>query len=108
MPKHVVWENLINYNFNPQVSPGIRKSSVRWNAAVSYLFLKEEKGQLKFSVFDLLNQNISVYRVTSENSVVDIQNSTLTRYFMLSFIYNLRTFSGGKVGGKDRGGFFWF
>jgi hypothetical protein len=106
MPKHVVWENLINYNYNPQVGPGIRKSSVRWNAGLSYLFLKEEKGQLKLSVYDLLNQNISVYRYTGENYVTDSQTTTLTRYFMLSFIYNLRTFSSGKVGGRDRGMFF--
>jgi hypothetical protein len=106
MPKHVVWENLINYNYNPQVGPGIRKSSVRWNAGVSYLFLKEEKGQLKLSVYDLLKQNINVYRNTGENYISDVQNTTLTRYFMLSFIYNLRTFSGGKVGGKERGMFF--
>jgi len=106
MPKHVVWENLINYFYNPQVAPGIRKSNVRWNAGVSYLFLKEDKGQIKLSVYDLLNQNITVYRYTNENSISDVQTTTLTRYFMLSFIYNLRNFTGGKVGGKDRSMFF--
>lgn len=106
LPKHVVWENLINYFYNPLVAPGIRKSNVRWNAGVSYLFLKEDKGQIKLSVYDLLNQNITVYRYTSENSISDVQTTTLTRYFMLSFIYNLRNFTGGKVGGKDRSMFF--
>lgn len=101
-PKHFVFENIINYTYNPQVSPGIRKNAVRWNAGVNYLFLKEDKGQLKLSVFDLLNQNISVYRYTTENSILDGQTTTLHRYFMLSFIYNIRTFSPGKVGGKDR------
>jgi hypothetical protein len=102
LPKHFVWENIINYTYNPQVSPGIRKNTVRWNGGVNYLFLKEDKGQLKFSVFDLLNQNISVYRYTTENSILDAQTTTLRRYFLLSFIYNIRTFSSGKVGGKDR------
>ncbi len=106
LPKHVVWENLINYNYNPQVAPGIRKSAVRWNAGVSYLFLKEDRGQVKLSVYDLLNQNITVYRNTSENSISDVQTTTLTRYFMVTFIYNLRNFTGGKVGGKDRSMFF--
>ncbi|HEX8332525.1 MAG TPA: outer membrane beta-barrel protein, partial [Segetibacter sp.] len=102
LPKHFVWENLINYSYNSQVAPGIKKSVVRWNAGVNYLFLKQEKGNLKLSVFDLLNQNISVSRYTTENSIFDSQTTTLRRYFMLSFIYNLRTFSPGKVGGKDR------
>ena len=70
-------------------------------------FLKEDKGQLKLSVFDLLNQNINVYRYTSESSISDSQTTTLRRYFMLSFIYNIRNFSGGKVGGKDRTFGFW-
>ena len=106
LPKHVVWESLVNYTYNPQVAPGIRKSSVRWQAGVNYLFLKDEKGQLKLSVYDLLKQNINVYRYTGENYVSDTQNSTLTRYFMLTFTYNLRNFAGGKVGGKDRSMFF--
>jgi hypothetical protein len=101
-PKQFVWENLINYSYNPQVSPGIRKNAVRWNSGVNYLFLKEDKGQLKFSIFDLLNQNISVYRYTTENSILDAQTTTLRRYYMLSFIYNIRTFKPAKVGGKDR------
>ena len=104
-PKRVVFENLVYYVYNPQVSPGIRKSSVRWNTGLSYLFLKEDKGQLKLSVYDLLNQNIFVYRYTSENSIYDYQSTSLRRYVMLSFIYNIRTFNPGKVGGKDRGFF---
>ena len=106
MPRHVVWENLVNYIYNPQVAQGIRKSTVRWNAGVTYLFLKDDKGQLKLSVYDLLNQNINVYRYISENYISDTQNTTLTRYFMLTFTYNLRNFTGGKVGGKDRSLFF--
>ncbi len=73
-----------------------------WNAGVNYLFLKGEKGQLKLSVFDLLNRNISVYRYTTENSIFDSQTTTLQRYFMLSFIYNIRTLVPGKIGGKER------
>lgn len=107
-PAHVVWESIVNYIYNPQVSPGIRKSTVRWNSGVNYLFLKEDKGQLRLSVFDLLNQNTAVFRYTSESGIYDSQTSTLQRYFLLSFIYNLRAFgSGKKVGGKDRTFGFW-
>ena len=107
-PKHIVWENLVNYSYNPQVSAGLRKTSVRWNAGVNFLFLKEDKGQLKLSVFDLLGQNVSVNTSTNENYVSDSQTTTLTRYFMLSFTYNIRNFSGGKVGGSERRSFMLF
>jgi hypothetical protein len=105
-PKHFVWESLMNYSYNPRVTPGYRKQTIRWNAGASYLFLKQEKGQLKFSVVDLLEHNASVYRYVYENMITDSQATTLQRYFMVSFIYNIRTFSGGKVGGRQRNYFF--
>jgi hypothetical protein len=75
---------------------------VRWNAGASFLFLKQDKGQLKLSAYDVLNQNVSSYRYTYENAISDSQNMTLRRYFMVSFIYTLRTFSGAKVEPKQR------
>lgn len=100
VPKHWVWETSVNYVYNPQVAEGIQKSAVRWNAAVNFLFLKEDKGQLKLSVYDLLNQNITVYRQVTENYISDVETNILRRYFMLTFTYNIRKL-GGKVGGKE-------
>ncbi len=101
MPKHIVWESSLDYTYNPQVAAGIQKSAYRWNAAVNLLFLKQDKGQLKLSVYDLLNQNISVNRSVRENFIQDTETIILRRYFLLTFTYNIRNF-GGKVGGKDR------
>ncbi|MET0466525.1 MAG: outer membrane beta-barrel protein, partial [Chitinophagaceae bacterium] len=82
MPKHLVWESTLDYFYNPQVAPGIQKSSFRWNAAVNVLFLKQDKGQLKLSVYDLLNQNISVTRTVRENYIQDTESIILRRYFL--------------------------
>ncbi len=107
-PNHFVWESIINYTYNPQVSSGIRASTVRWSGGVNYLFLSQDRAQLKLSAYDMLNQNVNVFRYTSESSISDIQTTTLRRYCMLSLIYNIRNFSsGGKVGGKDRTFGFW-
>ncbi|MFT3825939.1 MAG: outer membrane beta-barrel protein [Chitinophagaceae bacterium] len=101
-PKHWVWESTVDYTYNPQVAPGLRKSNVRWNAAVNFLFLKDDKGQLKFSVYDLLNQNVSISRTARENYIQDTQTTVLKRYFMLTFTYNIRNFgTGAKVGGRQ-------
>lgn len=109
LPKHWVWESSVDYLYNPQVAPGIRKSNFRWNAGVNFLFLKDDKGQLKLSVYDLLNQNISVYRSVTQNYIMDSQTTILKRYFLLTFTYNIRNFGGGakpKVGGRERLFFF--
>lgn len=100
LPKRLVWESNIDYSYNPQISPGFRKSFTRWNAAVNILFLKDDQAQLKLAVFDLLNQNINVNRATRDNFIQDNQTEVLQRYFMLTFTYNIRNV-GGKVGGKQ-------
>lgn len=105
-PKNFVWESSLDYRYNPQVAPGIRKSVSRLNAGLTYLFLKDQKGQLKISAFDLLNQNVTSYRTVSENYITDSQIKALTRYYMLTFTYNIRDFKGGKVGGRQN--FFFF
>ncbi|MEI9944214.1 MAG: TonB-dependent receptor [Chitinophagaceae bacterium] len=101
MPKHIVWESSVDYSYNPQVAAGIQKNVFRWNAAVNLLFLKQDKGQFKLSVYDLLNQNISVQRSVQENFIRDTETIILRRYFLLTFTYNIRSF-GGKVGGRER------
>ncbi|WP_276479741.1 outer membrane beta-barrel protein [Paraflavitalea pollutisoli] len=104
MPRHFVWESSIDYTYNPQTAPGVRKSNLRWNGGINYLFLKDDKGQLKLSVYDLLNQNISVSRTTRENYIQDNQTTVLRRYFLLTFTYNIRNFGAPpaqKVGGRN-------
>ncbi|MET0242601.1 MAG: outer membrane beta-barrel protein, partial [Flavitalea sp.] len=101
LPKHWVWETSVDYFYNPQVAPGIRKSNFRWNAGVNFLFLKNDQAQLKFHVFDLLNQNVQVQRTVRENYIQDFQTSVLQRYFMLTFTYNIRNLNAGKVGGRQ-------
>lgn len=101
MPRHWVWESSIDYTYNQQIAPGLQKSNTRWNAAVNFLFLKDDQGQLKLSVYDLLDQNISISRSTRENYIQDNQTSVLKRYFLLTFTYNIRNF-GGKVGGRGQ------
>lgn len=100
-PKHWVWETSVDYLYNPEMDQAFQKNVVRWNAGINFLFMKEDKAQLKLSVFDLLNQNKQVYRQISENQIIDTETTVLQRYFMLTFTYNFRQF-GGKVGGKER------
>ncbi len=63
-----------------------------WNMGVGKKFLKDQKGELKLSVFDLLKQNKSISRTVTETYVEDVQSQVLQRYFMLTFTYKLKNF----------------
>ncbi|HCS19645.1 MAG TPA: TonB-dependent receptor, partial [Bacteroidetes bacterium] len=67
-----------------------------WNAAVGYKFLKNDRGDIRLSVFDILGQNNTLTRNVNEMYVEDIQNVVLQRYFMLTFTYTFRNFNAVK------------
>lgn len=64
-----------------------------WNAAFGRKFLKNNAGDLRMSVFDILGQNNSLTRNVTEVYVEDVQNQVLQRYFMLTFTYTFRNFN---------------
>lgn len=72
-----------------------RDNFVLWNMAVGKKIMNK-LGEVEFVVHDILNQNTSFgrYVVTGYSQVR--YNSTLGRYFMVRFTYNLRSLLGGN------------
>ena len=100
-PGKFVLESTMDYRYNGNQIPGLLKSYYKWNAGITYLFLSGSRGQLKFAVNDILDQNVIAQRMVSENSVSDMQGSTIRRYATLTFTYNIRNF-GEKIGGRNK------
>jgi hypothetical protein len=103
LPKKLVWESNVAYRNTTQVAPGLPKTNILWNAAVTLLMFKGDVGLLKLSVYDILNRNNGYYRYTTQNQIVDQQTNVLKRFGELSFTYNIRNMGAPKkVGGRDR------
>lgn len=100
LPKKMVWETTYRIQYNTQTVAGYNNNIKIWNAALTFLFMKNDRAQLKFAVNDILNTNTRRSINISENFIRDTQTNNLGRHGLLTLTYNIQNF-GGKVGGKD-------
>jgi len=104
--------NNVSHVLYSGLAEGFDQSIWLWNIEAGYRFLKNNKGELKVLVFDLLKQNNSVSRTISDVSVSDVYSNVLTRYAMVSFTYIIGKFkkedlpedNGGGYPGRRSGG----
>jgi hypothetical protein len=89
LPKGVFFATDFTYTINNQHAEGFNTKVPLWNAGISKQMLHFNRGELKFSVKDLLNQNIGISRSTNQNYVEDSRVNSLRRFFLLSFTYSL-------------------
>ncbi|MGZ5135581.1 MAG: outer membrane beta-barrel protein, partial [Flavitalea sp.] len=87
-----LFQNDLSNQYYKGLSDGFNQNFWLWNMSAGKKFLKDQKGEIKLSVFDLLKQNRSITRNITETYTEDIQNQVLQQYFMLTFSYRLRNF----------------
>lgn len=89
LPWGIVLNNTMNYTVNTGRADGYNTKIAFWNASLAKSFLKNKRGEVKFSVLDILNQNTGVNRTASTNFIEDTRYNVLNRYFLLSFTFSL-------------------
>ncbi|RZK66183.1 MAG: hypothetical protein EOO95_06490, partial [Pedobacter sp.] len=99
-PKKVVFETNFAITANTQQIAGYNNNIKLWNAAVTYLFMKNDRLQLKLALNDILQSNVRRSVEITGNSVIDYQTNNLGRYGMVTLTYNIQNF-GQKVGGRQ-------
>jgi hypothetical protein len=81
---------------NSGLSASFNQSYSLFNAGVGYKFLKAKSAELRFIVFDILNQNNSIQRTNTDTYIQDSRTNALNRYYMLVFTYNFRKYFEAK------------
>lgn len=87
-----VMQQEVNNQLYSGLSEGNNQSYFLWNASVGKKFLKDHRGELRLSGFDLLKQNQSISRIQNGKVTTDVRSQVLTQYFMLTFTYRLKNF----------------
>jgi hypothetical protein len=86
----IVLRNELNNAIYAGLSSGYNQNSVLWNIAIGKKFLAGQRGEIRLTITDLLNQNKSVNRSVTETYVEDTQNEVLGRYLLLTASYTLK------------------
>lgn len=96
-------QNDVSHQRYSGLNAGFNQRYTLWNAAIGKKFLKNNAGELKLSVFDLLKQNQSIVRTVTNVYIEDAQSEVLQQYFMLTFTYNLKNFGAvAQAAGKGQ------
>ena len=93
------WTITTNYKYFKQsvFSPIIPPTSFIANADITYSFLENKRGQLKFYVNDLFNTNRGVIGSLSGTATTITTVNILNRYFLVSFFYDIKDWSKRKA-----------
>jgi hypothetical protein len=87
-----VFQTDLVHNYYSGLSDGFNQNYFLWNMSLGRKFLKDNRGDLRFKVYDLLNQNTSISRNVTPAYIEDVQTVVLQRYIMAIFTYDIRNF----------------
>lgn len=85
-----VFRNETNNTLYTGLSGGFNQNIVLWNISLGKKLFADQRGEIRFILTDILNQNKSINRTITETYVEDTQTQVLGRYLMLAFTYTLR------------------
>lgn len=93
----------IDYDYRQTTgqSAGFNTSVNMVNADITHYFGTKKAFWIKLKAYDLLNENVSVWRSTTDSYVQDTRANVLSRFLLLSLNFRLNKFISGNTANTD-------
>jgi hypothetical protein len=89
-PRGIVVRQELNHNLQSRVPSAYGQDVVLWNTTLGKKFLKDQRGEIRLTATDVLEQDRSVSRSVTETYVQDSRDKALGRYLQAVFTYTFR------------------
>lgn len=93
MFSNIVFQSELNHNYDGGLSDQYDPHTFILNLFLGKKFFSDNSGELRFSVFDALNKSNNISRRSTDSYTQEYSTNVVGRYFLLSFIYNIRVFN---------------
>ena len=90
--KGVVFNTDMNYHAYSGLNTAYNQNYALWNASIGKKFFKKQNDEFRFYVYDILNSQNSLSHTVTDLYVQNRQTNVLGRYYMVSFVYQLRSY----------------
>ena len=101
LPGGLIYRTSIAHQFYDGLSEGFDTGYFLWNMSLGKKLLKEDRGELAITIFDLLNENQSIVRNVTDVYIEDLRTNVLQQYFTLKFTWNFKNFNSGKAKSQE-------
>lgn len=90
MPKEIYFNGRLSYRTYVNSQFGFNQKQPILNLSVYKIILKNKRGEVRLTANDVFKKNLGISQYATQNYYTESRVSTLSRYFMLSFTYNMR------------------
>ncbi|MFZ1280446.1 MAG: hypothetical protein WAR59_06405, partial [Ignavibacteriaceae bacterium] len=88
-----VFQGDLTHKYDGGLSDSYDPNTISLNMSFGVKFFPDNRAELRLSIYDMLNQNSNISRQTTDYYFQEYSTNVIGRYFMLSFLYNIRSFS---------------
>lgn len=89
-------ESDLDFTYRHGYGENVRKTDCLWNLAVSKLFFKDKRGEVRLEMYDVLNNFRALENTVSGSDYSNYWRKVINHYFVASFVYRFEKTSKPK------------